>query len=544
MPRCARSCAPPSRAGIRGTTINFAIPADFVKQLLAGRVLEGKFSEPYIKDGQPVLPVKYMCLDPFNRIKEVKVEVWTGNAGPERPFALETPTPRPGDGPRQTHTISYNNAVAQGEVPLPALGPGQVVWLQPVLVHGVGNSQWGPGLASEADLIALERKPANLLLNQTAHKLRTAHLKLSMGNTLIRGKEKQTSADRAELDFLEAIYAVPKGIAAKLSFGPPVVSYEEDGRKLPMDPAVPDLLRRIPPTFVINPANRMMERGAINLSPKLHPKIREYTNDYFNEICNAYEATTLVMPNRELQPLETWDAVVTMLMKQERKVEPADLVLACTYEGTRSRKGRAEALITVVGQVKGRGANQNKMDGKVNGRFAFDLGDGYISLAKVSIVSEADILGGALQLTNAFEMDLSRAPGNPLNLEVPKQGEQPKELPPIKGTVVFQIPNGVLNNADSFDPDPKHKGSRAKLIQVKLQKDKTYAIQLNSNQFDPYLRLMDPKGNTIAIDDDSGGNLNARIDIKAPVTGVYGIVVTTFDRKIGDFQLIVTQLQP
>jgi len=45
---------------------------------------------------------------------------------------------------------------------------------------------------------------------------------------------------------------------------------------------------------------------------------------------------------------------------------------------------------------------------------------------------------------------------------------------------------------------------------------------------DPFLRLEDRDGLVLAEDDDSGGNLNARIVFKPGKTGTYRVVATTF----------------
>jgi hypothetical protein len=98
---------------------------------------------------------------------------------------------------------------------------------------------------------------------------------------------------------------------------------------------------------------------------------------------------------------------------------------------------------------------------------------------------------------------------------------------------------------DPLDTDPKLKelGARAKFLTVNLQAGKKYVIQLNSNQFDCFLRLMDGGGNAVASDDDSGGGLNARIDFDCTVSATYGVVVTSFDGKMGQFQLVVTRVK-
>jgi len=53
-------------------------------------------------------------------------------------------------------------------------------------------------------------------------------------------------------------------------------------------------------------------------------------------------------------------------------------------------------------------------------------------------------------------------------------------------------------------------------------------IDVMSDEFDAYAQLLDAAGNRLAEDDDSGGNLNARITFTLPATGQYQIVVNNF----------------
>src|SRR5262249_48605911 len=78
---------------------------------------------------------------------------------------------------------------------------------------------------------------------------------------------------------------------------------------------------------------------------------------------------------------------------------------------------------------------------------------------------------------------------------------------------------------------------------VQLTKDRTYIIDLISDDkdFDPFLRLLNQNGKELAEDDDSGGDLNARIIFSATRTGAHNIVVTTFDGQVGKFTLKVRE---
>jgi hypothetical protein len=81
-----------------------------------------------------------------------------------------------------------------------------------------------------------------------------------------------------------------------------------------------------------------------------------------------------------------------------------------------------------------------------------------------------------------------------------------------------------------------------KIFLVRLQGQRTYVIDLVSNQFDSYLWLQDRFGQQLAFDDDSGGNLNARIQYKVTTTGFYKIIASSLGGGgQGDFTLSIQE---
>jgi len=92
--------------------------------------------------------------------------------------------------------------------------------------------------------------------------------------------------------------------------------------------------------------------------------------------------------------------------------------------------------------------------------------------------------------------------------------------------------------------DPKDKllkKSPVKAYDYKMQSGTIYVIDLKSKDFDAVLRLEDPKGKQVAINDDAPGEktLDSRIVYKAPADGTYKVFATSLDNKDGDFVLTV-----
>jgi thiol-disulfide isomerase/thioredoxin len=90
------------------------------------------------------------------------------------------------------------------------------------------------------------------------------------------------------------------------------------------------------------------------------------------------------------------------------------------------------------------------------------------------------------------------------------------------------------------DPKDKQRGGPAKTHPVRMKAGTVYTIDMVSTEFDSYLRLLDKDGKQLDEDDDSGGNLNARIIFNCTKDGEYKVVCTSYDeRGAGNYTLTV-----
>lgn len=122
-----------------------------------------------------------------------------------------------------------------------------------------------------------------------------------------------------------------------------------------------------------------------------------------------------------------------------------------------------------------------------------------------------------------------------LAAEDKKQPE--KKVEAAKEVVV----NGELTNADLKDKVLTE--SFCKTYTYKMIEGRSYQIDLKSRAFDAYLRLENPKGEQVAVDDDSGGLLDSRIIYRAPKTGDYTICAMSLGGgSTGKFVLTVKDL--
>jgi hypothetical protein len=77
----------------------------------------------------------------------------------------------------------------------------------------------------------------------------------------------------------------------------------------------------------------------------------------------------------------------------------------------------------------------------------------------------------------------------------------------------------------------------------KMVEGKSYQLDMKSKDFDSYLRIENLEGQQVAADDDGGGYPDARINYRAPKTGDYTIICTTFGNgSTGKYTLLVKEL--
>jgi hypothetical protein len=126
-------------------------------------------------------------------------------------------------------------------------------------------------------------------------------------------------------------------------------------------------------------------------------------------------------------------------------------------------------------------------------------------------------------------------PVEPKTKTIPKtKTEQPQ--PAIDKDL--RIEGTLANNS------PPVRGKPAQVHKMSMSPDKTYIIDLESTDFDAYLRILDSRGKELVNDDDSGGNLNARLRFTPPREDTYQVVATRFGGGQGKYLLKIRVERP
>ena len=332
-----------------------------------------------------------------------------------------------GDGPRQAYKLTAVEGGYTANVPFPQMAAGQTCWVRPVLVNSAGARRWGTASTVAPDLqLVLERKPAAIVFKPPAGDVqRTLKVNSTLVANVYRGREAATVAThRLDGDVLESLNPDVRGLgtAVRLTIGKCSSSRDSLDRKEVPPAQAYTYLSQFSPTFLVVANHSITERGRRDFRVLPQP-FQVPVERMFNTVCNAFEATTLPLPNRVVQPGETWPALLPMFIIVDKKAQIQELHLTCTYEGTRAADGRNEAYLTLSGVVNG-GAPRAEELGRVRGQGLFDVDRGFLDLVKLTVDSELEDEDRGMRILVSKESVVRRSEGNPLGI-TPARANQP-----------------------------------------------------------------------------------------------------------------------
>ena len=115
--------------------------------------------------------------------------------------------------------------------------------------------------------------------------------------------------------------------------------------------------------------------------------------------------------------------------------------------------------------------------------------------------------------------------------------------PPAPATRPIAIGDEVSGRLDE-DNAQSDSGAPADLYRFTGRAGQRVAIRLKADDFDSYLELFDANHNSLATDDDSGGELNARLTFVLPDDGDYLIEARGFSDATGSYDLKLEEVAP
>jgi S1-C subfamily serine protease/tRNA A-37 threonylcarbamoyl transferase component Bud32 len=391
-------------AGIEGRLINFAIPADHVRGVLAGRVAGLAPGQPYAADGgRLALPVEVEMSDPCGRVREVALDLWTGD-DPEqgrrtRPAGDGVPAARPGDSPRLRCPLPYADGTARGDVLLPMLPEGKVYWLQAYWVSAPGGPRWGDAVAWSPDPAGpVSRRPAELAFRgPTGPAVR--EVVLSSSNALRHDESDDESPpwqSRWRAVFGEKVVSPAPGLALHLEYRNARRENIENKEAKPDEAfaAIQDVIHQLSADVRVdgfgNVTQSALDEQILSKAASRNPRLQQRVQaiQAFHEpVAQALAGLAVALPNREVRPRQTWKGTRPVLIDTPESYLHTEGEVTFTYLGRRQRDGRDEAVIAFAGPLHGNEIQGGHFAGVAN----IDLATGQVVSARGSASAEAEV---------------------------------------------------------------------------------------------------------------------------------------------------------
>jgi hypothetical protein len=292
--------------------------------------------------------------------------------------------------------------------------------------------------------MVLDRKAVLLAFKPPVDPIqRTLKVGRNMTATIYAGKKTTTLGENTDGWVLESSRPDQRGQNTNISLtmGRWQWTREMDNTQMTAPAAVTTQLTRYIAGFTVDNRNsakgfsRPRSFGAVPL------QFRDEVDNLFSSVCTAWEVTTLPIPNKTVQPMETWDARLPTSEMIQNKRHIQDLRLVCTYEGLRTRAGRSEAFIRLSGLVKGRGERAKLDLGKVTGHALFDVDGGFLSEVKVTVSTEVELEDAGVRVMVSADNTLARTEGNTQNI-TPVTTNPPGSAAPIRPKMTPRGPRG------------------------------------------------------------------------------------------------------
>lgn len=389
-------------AGIPGMLINFAIPGERVHSILNGRLAEMGFGQAFKQGEEFGVPVTLAMVDPRSRVKEVGVEVWTGEAGSgSRPPSATQPEPVGGDSSRGRVTLGYAGAVGRGEVMLPSLPQGRVWWIQPFYRRTSGEMQWAQATVYKHAEPPVERKSISLFSRYNHPGARRLAITASTRFKASGEAETELAALVSKATLTETGTGNPGAITIKMAYREAEQTATVNKKELsnPTLHLVKDDLKKLVGVVEIDGTGNVKSSfGQVPPALQGQPNGQRLLAVH-QPIQYAVYPLLLTMPNRRVNALESWKVSRMLGVPVPTGLRRGTLELTCTYLGVRTVAGREEAVITLDGQIR-----DNGMTGRARGMVLVDTMTGV--LVTVNLDMEVDMPPMELELEEGKKTQL------------------------------------------------------------------------------------------------------------------------------------------
>jgi predicted Zn finger-like uncharacterized protein len=378
-----------------------AIPGERVQTILNGRISDLVVQQPYFTDDNKVaVPIVIDMIDPRSLIKEVGLEIWTGDKPADtkaanRPAATPPPPAQPGDSRHLYYKMKYLAPEGKAEIVLPELPPGKAYWQQAKWVDSKGQTYWAAAAPMKLPSAPVYRRPANLVLRYTQGAKRSLDLTIE---NIFKVSNNDDDSDafrvRTTAQFTETVVSTGAGgtqLSLRYKFPPSRELLLPDGKSASsgtLEQIKDDLTNLVTNVQLDRLGN--ITRQTISLPPSRHnlqamrsAQHLRLMKEFQEMIQQGLESLSVSLPSAgTAKPMESWRAERHLPIDTPGKTETGKIDVTFTYLGTRKRDGREEAVIRMDGLVRGK---EDAIGGKADGFILVDLASGQTLLADTNV---------------------------------------------------------------------------------------------------------------------------------------------------------------
>ncbi len=373
-------------AGIEGTQINFAVPAERVGNILDGRLATITTGEPEVRGDQIVVPIEITSLDPLSRIRDLKLDWWWGNSDMKVPAAMGAAPQLAGHSTARTSISFKTNALNRftAEVSVPKSIPvNQLLWVQPhynsadgrVYMQGVEKEVEAPPEARGTTLTYRPQLGNSTVDMQSANRINANDSKgeghSALFNIVTTLAEQTTQATQ-------------EGASMQVRFGKIEMGVSIDNRPPPRTKADEQAFQSIGKSVIDmnydRQGNVSFGRPNLNAVPQDHRPVIELTT---MQVAHSLNFGSIPFPNRPVTVGQTWQGQRQLPIAAGENNFLLAVDLTYTYKGIRMVNGREMAEISLAGRVD----NPGSVSGTAVGKVLVDVAAGRVAKAHVVVLS-------------------------------------------------------------------------------------------------------------------------------------------------------------
>jgi len=403
--------------GVVGTSINFAVPAGLVSDLVNGKFLNLKLEQSYLEGEQIKIPVAVRILDPLQHIKNVRVEYWTTpkiDAKP-RPGSWTQPEPVEGDGPVQAaDTVQVGNTHPTVDLLVPPLpDENSTYWFRATFTDGRGKEYWSPATGNIRP-IPLERRDVALQFKSTAGAKRPIEITNDSSFKFQVGTRSDTVSMFVRVAATPNLYPpdADGDTRGNLRYSLVSLGMRKNGEPI----QAKEKWTPLGQNFLKTTAEfRYAEDGAIVYAQpdlrKAEPKFKGELVGITDLVLQSLELMSLPLPQHTLKPKERIRLQKMLLVGLPEMYVPTHADVKYQYLGVRKVDGRETAFFDLAAELRPRRGDDTQINGRLSGSLDVLLETGEVLIGNGFMNVDYDLPGAkGLRMIGTLSVNVRPAP--------------------------------------------------------------------------------------------------------------------------------------